>query len=382
MIGARNPLYRSALASSHEPYSRVEVWQSGIQVEELTYVNPGQLAQTGQPVFLGGSVRATLNSRVARTLTLTVPDWLYPWNVTDLLNPYGQIIKAYRGVRYGSGVVDEFPVFVGPIQDVKPQAGGTATLNAADLASDVAGYDFTVPQIAPEGDAITSEVRRLIAGAIPNAAFGAFDAIVTRVPALSYDVDRGNALDGLAKVAGAYWYPLANGDFVLRFIPWTVPIVSGGVPLTNVGGSLLTAFPVRSRAGVFSRITVSNEPTDGSAPFFATADDNDPTSPTYVGGPYGVKATQARITQAVTQSACLQTAQTLLKRGKALTESWSITCVADGSIELGDVLPILFRDRSGFNHVTTQMVGGFTLPLDLHTPMSIDGRAPSGGLAS
>lgn len=375
MIPANNPLYRQALAGSHEAYSRVEVWQSGVQVEELTLVSPTAQTTSGAPVFFGGDVRATLNSRVVRTLNLTVPDWLYPWNASDLLNPYGQIIKAYRGVRYGSGLIDEFPVFTGPITDVKPQAGGTAVVSAGDLASDVVGYSFIAPEVSNVGSLVTAEYKRLISGAIPDATFGPFDAIVTRTPVLSYDTDRGAALDGLAKVAGAFWYPLADGRFVLRFVPWTVPLTSGGIPLTNVGGTLLSAYPLRSRANVFSRITVSNEPTNGAAPFYATVDDTDPTSPTFVGGPYGVKAASARITQAATQGACRTTAQALLSRAKALTDSWSLTCIPDASMELGDVLPLLFRDRSGVDHVGTQIAAGFALPLDPHGVMTIDGRA-------
>lgn len=374
MIPAANPAYRQALAAAHEPYSRVEVWQSGILVEELALTSPDAQTATGAPVFLGGSVRATLNSRVTRTLSLTVPDWLYPWNASDLLNPYGQVLKVFRGIRYGSGLTDEFPVFVGPISDVKPSSGGTATVNAGDLASDVVGFSFSAPSVASVGSPLGAEVKRLITDALPDATYGRFDAFNVRVPALSYDVDRGAALDGLATVGGAYWYSLAGGDFVLRVVPWTTPVTTGALPLTNIGGSLLSAFPLRSRANVFSRITVSNEPSNGAAPFHATVDDTDPTSPTYVHGPYGVKAAQVRITQAATQGACLQAAQSLLKRSKALTESWSITCVCDGSIELGDPLDLLFRDRSSVDHQAVQLVAGYTLPLD-HQPMTIDGRA-------
>lgn len=374
MIPAANPAYRPALATAHQPYSRVEVWQSGIQVEELTLADPVTPSTVGAPVFLAGSVRATLASQVARVLTLSVPDWLYPWNANDLLNPYGRILKAYRGIRYGSGLVDEFPVFVGPIDNVRPQAGGTATVTANDMAADVVGASFPAPSIADVGAPVAAEVKRLILGAVPDATFGTFDTFTATVPNISYDVDRGQALDGLAKVAGAYWYPLANGSFVLRSIPWTVPVRSGGFPLTNVGGTLLAAFPLRSRAGVYSRITVSNEPADGSAPFHATADDLDPTSPTYVNGPYGVKAAQIRITQAVNQGTCFATAQTQLQHSKALTASWALTCVADGSIELGDIANVLFRDRFGVDHQATQVVSGYTIPLDLHQTMTIDGR--------
>jgi hypothetical protein len=229
VISPSNPLYRQALAGSHNAYSRVEVWRSGIQVEELTLTGspaPSSLANVvrGAPVFLGGSVRATLASRVARTLSLTVPAWLYPWDNTDVLAPWGNEIRAYRGIRYGSGEMDEFPIFRGPIVDAKPQGNGTATISAADRAQDVVGSSFAAPSVANVGALVPTEYKRLVLDALPDATFGTFSAITTTVPTLSYDYDRGAALDGLAKVAGSYWYALANGDFVLRFVPCALPI--------------------------------------------------------------------------------------------------------------------------------------------------------------
>lgn len=381
MIPPRNPAYRQALASAHNAYSRVEVWRAGIQVEELTitdtpYASSLANVTKGAPVFLGGSVRATLGSRVTRSLSMSVPDWLFPWNNTDLLNPWGNELRAFRGIRYGSQELDEFPVFRGPIQNAKPQGSGLVTINAADRAQDVVGSDFAAPTIANVGSLVTVEYRRIINDAVANATFGTFSPIMATVPALSYDFSRGAALDGLAKAAGAFWYSLADGSFVMRFIPWSIPISTGKILLTNLAGTLLTAFPTRDRANVYSRITVSNEPTDGSTPFFATVDDTDPTSPTYVGGAYGVKAAQLRITQATTQSGARTAASAQLSRSRALTNSWSITCVADGSLELGDPLDVEYYDTSGILRPAVQIISGYTMPLDAVQAMSVDGRDP------
>lgn len=379
MIPPRNPRYRAALAGAHNAYSRVEVWRSGIAVEELSMPAAGSAAALtrGAPVFFGGSVRATLGSRVTRSLTLSVPEWLYPWDSGGLLSPYGSELRVFRGVLYGSGETDEFPVFRGPVTAAKPSGAGLVTITAGDRAQDVVSAGFTGPEPSGAGELITAEFKRLVLAAVPDATFGTFDDIPTLVPNLSYDADRGAALDGLSKMAGAYWYALAGGDFVMRYIPWTVPITSSKIVLANgPGGTLLSAFPNRDRANVYNRVTVSNESATGAPPVFATVDDDDPTSPTYIDGPYGIKSLQLRVTQATSQSNCRTAAAAQLQRSKALAQSWTLTCVPDGSIELGDPLDVQYVDISNTLRQATQLAAGFTMPLDNNAAMQVDGRDP------
>lgn len=375
MIPSHRNTYRAALAGSHEAFSRVEVWRAGVQVEELRYVRPASLVRN-TPVFTSGSVRATLQSRVARTLDLTVPEWLYPFKPTGLLNPYGTQLRAYRGIRYGDGGVDEFPVFVGSILDVKPSGGGTARVSAGDLARDVIAAGFSAPARATVGAPVFDEFLSLVGEGLPGATFGRSDTFTEKVPELSYDFDRGAAIDGIAKAAGAFWYPLAGGDFVLRRIPWTVNVSTMPLPMRDgVGGTVSSAYPDRSASGVYSRITCTVERTDGSDPISATADDLDPASPTYILGPFGVKAGKVQLNQAATASTTFQAARTILARSKALTESWQITCVPDPSIELGDPIDLTYTGSMPEPAYVLQLVSGFSLPLDPDGTMSIDGRA-------
>lgn len=375
MIASVRHEYRAALAGSHEAYSRVEVWRAGVQVEELRYRRPNDLTRN-TPVFTGGSVRATLQSRVARSMDLTVPEWLYPFKSSDLLNPYGTQLRAFRGIRYGDGGLDEFPVFVGSVLSVKPSGGGVARVSAADLASDVIAAGFSAPSRANVGDPVLTEFKRLVTAAISDATYGTSDTFTEIVPELSYDFDRGAALDGIAKAAGAFWYPLAGGQFVLRRVPWTVNLATMPLPMSDdVGGTILSAYPERSRTGVYSRITVTVERTDGGEPISATADDLDPTSPTYIFGPYGVKAGKVQLNQAASQSTVAAAARTILARSKALTESWQITCVPDPAIELGDPIDLSYRGSLADPVRAVQIVAGYTMPLDVDSNMSIDGRA-------
>lgn len=377
MIPPQSPWYRQALAGPHEAYARVEIWRSGIQVDELAYVERDNPYTSGAPVFFGGSVRASLTSRVTRTLDLTVPEWLYPWGIHDLLNPYGTELRAFKGVRYGSGGVDEFPVFVGTIEEVSPPDLGKTTIKASDTALRVAAAGFVAPTPSQVGFLVLDEFERLVLDANPLAVFGEHSAITALTPQLSYDNDRGQALDSLATAAQANWYTLADGRYVMRFVPWTRPVTATPLQLADGdGGTLLTAFPVRGTAGIYNQVTVLSDRADGGPAFYASAADTDPTSPTYVGGPFGVRSKQVRVTGADSQGQLLGMAESELSRSRSLTASWQLTCVPDASLELGDPLRIAFRGRN-----VTQFAISFTLPLRPDASMQVQCRDLVGGEA-
>lgn len=370
MIPPRNPWYRQALAGPHEAYSRVEIWRAGIFVDEMKYVDRGAPYTRSVPVFFDGSVRATLASRVTRTMDLSVPEWMYPWGAKDLLNPYGTELRAFWGVRYGNDSPDEFPVFVGTVEEISPPSLGKCVLKASDTALRVAAAGFTAPAPAQVGVAVIDEFERLVLGANSRAEFGPHSAITALVPQLSYDSDRGQALDSLAGSATANWYTLADGRYVLRFVPWTQPLSGTALQLSDgPGGTLLDAYPVRSASGIANQVTVMSDRADGGPAFFATVSDLDPDSPTYVNGPFGPRARQLRVTGAASQAQLLALAKVELQRSQALTASWQLRCVPDASIELGDPVGVLFRSRTA-----TQFATSFTLPLRPDSDMQIQGR--------
>jgi hypothetical protein len=376
MIAPQTSSYRQALAATHNAYSRVELWKSGIKQEEFNQGDPANAADWRRPVFFTGSVRATLASRVARTLTMNVPDWLYPFDDSDLLDPFGTHLRCFRGIRYGDGSVDEFPIFSGPLKRVTPQQGGVAQVSAADLANEVILAGFIGPSQSDVDADVVTEFKRLVTGGYPAAVFGPCDTFPNTVPSLSYDTDRGAALDALAKASGAFWYPLADGRFVIRRIPWTVPLSmqplrmgSGDEPDLAGAGTVTSAWPDRGNDGVYNRLTVSVERPDGSGPVFATVQDNDPASKTYIGGPYGVKAATIRLTTADNAATALSAAKAAFARAKARTEAWRINCVPDASIELGDAIGLYWRGR-----YKLQLVAAYSITLEANGAMSIDGR--------
>lgn len=347
--------YERALANPHRVVARVDV-----------HSGTGGLLQSDLP-FVSGSVSATLTSRVARQLSLSVNEAYYPVLPTDLLGPFGNELRAYRGIEYGDGFQALFPVFRGRINSADLSDSGVS-IRCVDRAGDISDAGFEVPHLAVAGP-VVDEFRRLILEVFPEADIDIREGFGERTPNLIWESDRAKACDDLANAAGAFWYPLADGTFTLRRVPWAHISPALYVLHDGPGGTVVRSQVSRTRDNVYNSITVLAERTDGSAPVRYTARDADPTSPTYFLGGYGLRARQVSVQTAVGEGQAQGAAETLLRRSRALTETWRIDCIPDASIELGDTILLQARGRE-----MVQVISGFSLPLTATGTMSIDLR--------
>lgn len=362
--GGSDGLYRSALAAPHTLAVRIEVWSD---------VDPNGVQLIANLPLLSGSVQATLQSRVARTLQLTVDRTFYPILDTGDLAPYGNVIKAFRGIEMGDGSTEYmFPVFTGRIQRTALNSAGVCVVEAADYGSDVVAFGFETPENSSEGSIISQEVIRLIASALPNAGFSGFDTYTELVSPLSWESDRGAALDELAITVGSFWYALADGQFTLRRYPWTVvsaPIVT----ITDGAGGLITEWEVaRAREQVFNSVVVTGERLNGDTPVAAVSRDLTPGSATEYGGRFGVRVQHFRLQTPASQGAAQTAADDFLRRDIALVESWNWAMVPDAALELGDVVTL---DIGTEDRQVVQVIESLTMPLDLSGSMLVSGRS-------
>jgi len=357
--GGLDDAYRAALTTSHRPYFNISILDGdqNLLEEGITY--------------LSGSVSATLTSRVARTCDLVLDESFYPYLPTDLLAPYGNILEAERGIEFADSSRFSWTVFIGRIQQTELGSDGAVRCFAADFANDIGDVKFLLPENSQTGVTVPTEVRRLISDAKPDATFGAFDSFTQPVQPLTWQLDRAQALDELAQSVGAFWYPLADGHFVLRRYQWTVP----GDPVVTYsdgdGGSVIVSSASRARESVYNSLTVTGERLNGDAPVYATAQDTTPSSPTYILGPFGRRHQLMRLQTPSTQAAAQGAAFDNLRRLSALVDSWSWAMTPDASLELGDVVSLDVRDRSGI----VQVVAEFHLPLDVSGLMTVSGRS-------
>lgn len=368
LSGGLDGLYRRALAAPHREYVKVEVLDGNGNVLPLPRgsIDP----DTGGLIFLDGAVSASLSSRVTRTLTISVDESLYPETIDGLLAPYGNRLRAYRGIEFADGGRYAWQVFTGRIQQPILAPDGTVSVPAADRALEVAEFGFQVPENSQIGNTLNAEFIRLISDAITDAAFGASDTFFETMPQLTWLSDRAGAIDEIATTGGAFWYALADGSFVLRRYAWTV----AGAPLLTLSdgaGGVLVASPSRDRDEVYNSITVTGERADGSAPVFAFAEDNNPDSPTYVDGPFGRRHKTINLQTPQTQGTAQTAANAWLRRSVGLNETWRWTQPPDAALELGDIVSLNAFGRSGI----IQVVSGFTLPLDPEGMMTVQAHA-------
>lgn len=375
MLSPANPgLFAQAINTSHQAVVRVSVLDGkGDKLEEI--------------VINDGSVSATLGSQVTRTADLLVPASLSPKTETDLLFPGGNRLFIERGIDTGCGSMDLLPIFHGRIQTVWDVPDGPLKVKAIDLAGDVRDAGFTVPTNSVPDAPIQSEFQRLVKGALPTATFGPSDGFSPLVGERTWDTDRAQALDDLASSVGAFWWTLADGRFVIRRVPWTVPQVTVLRVTDNLRGSVCETgertpaadLPFlwaaqstreRSREQVSNVITVSAELVNGEAPLVFTVADNDPASVTYIGGNFGIKSKAVRTDVAQTAAQVQTMAESTLKRSKAILDNWSLQTIPDPRIELGDCLQVACQGV-----VSVQVVAAFRMPLHPTGRMDIGTRA-------
>lgn len=365
--GGLDASYRNALASSHEPYVLVEVLDGAGNVLPLNGFLEGE---DGGLAFIDGTVTATLNSRVTRQLTISFDESLYPAFVDGILAPYGNRLRVWRGVRFAEGTVYRWVVFTGRIQnDVSPD-DGSLNLTVADRANEVVEAQFVRPENSAVGAALYSQFQDLIVTGVPDAQFGVSDQPSLRMPLLTWESDRAAALDEISQAAGCYWYALADGTFVLRRYPYSVP----GAPLLTLSDGpqgTVVATPSRDRAGVYNSVTVTGERADGTPPVYGTAQDTNPASPTYIGGNFGLRHINVALRTPQNQGDALGAALDYLRASVALTEAWAWVQPPDAALELGDVVTLNARGESGI----IQVVSSFVLPLGTTGMMSVTARA-------
>lgn len=348
-------LYKQALPYPHKRRTIVDVLDAS-----------GTVLAADIP-FSDGSVSASLTNRVTRSAKLLLTEDQFPDLDTDVFSPTHAILRIRSGIQYADGSSEVFPLFRGRVQDATLSPAGQVDIEADDLANDVIGFRFEQPRNATPGT-IIQQIRELITEAVPFATFGTDDVTDAEVPKLTWDEDRGQAVDDLAEALGARWYSLGSGDFVVRAFPYD----NGTVVQTIEDGELglcSTAVISKSRRGTANSVTVVSERLDGTDPVRVTARNTVAGSSTQYADTFGRVAQIIKIQTPLTNSEAQRLARAQLNAAAALTEQWSVVCTPDHTLEPGDPVRLRYRGRS-----VVQVIDRIDYPLGLG-PMSLATRA-------
>lgn len=331
--------FLESLRTSHLVHSRCE----------LTF--PGDPTAVVVPIT-EGSITCDRTSQNRRSGSVEIP-----WDLRegenlglDLRNlPLGGYARLFRGVRYSDGSTEDAALGVLRVESVTwrtPQ--GTAHLELADRMAQVRDEPFTTP-LSVNGQRAADAAIAVVQGV-----FGA--TIAYRKPndpaSIMGDTvftgQRTEALTTLEQAANGESYFDATGAFVFDFKAgttdpvWTVDAGEDGV--------MVEAEESLDRTGVYNGVLVTGQDTATQAPVYGLATDDDPTSPTYWGGPFGHVAMLAT-SQVGTAAEAQANAESLLGLRLKLTRNLAITSAPNPALEAGDVIRVVFPDGRVEQHL-------------------------------
>lgn len=339
-----------ALAYSHRVVTRVELVRTDGRVEDLPHT--------------GGTITVDRSQTARRTCSITLADTsLIPRTAADKLSVYGARLRVFRGIGYPGGGEELVPVGVFRADDVHGDVDlGPVTITGSSLEQQIADSPFTAPTtVLSSSTTAVGGITTLIHAVIPDAVIinRATDATVGTM-AWDRQDSRWDAVTTLATAIGAEVYTDAAGQWIIA----PLPDLSGPSVVWEIaageGGALISIDRGMSRRGVYNSVTAYGEnTTDDKPPVSATVEDTDPTSPTYVSGPFG-RVPRFYSSATLTSTAlCTAAAAQLLKTSLKPNASADISSLPNPLLEPGDVLRAVYADGTRELH----QAASFTLPL-------------------
>jgi hypothetical protein len=311
-----------------------------------------------------GSVVVDAGSQVRRTATVGISRAaLWPTDAFSVLSPIGSEMLLSYGIVLQDGTTEYVQIIRGPITSISrstPVTGGddAVTIRIADRSQKIAEARLDAPTQTVAGATTVAEIRRLITDVLPDVAV--VDRTGSTKTAPQMEIERERWSDGVEKLAdsiGAEVWCDPTGNFVIRTQPdvtnppvWTLDAGEGGV--------LVAEDDDFSRDLTYNRVVASGQRTDGTPPVYAVVSDTNPNSPTYIGGPFGIKTRFYASPLLTTVAQCESAATSVLARVTGHHKEVSFTLITNPALEAGDVVRLLFEDRD-----EVHMIDSVNIPL-------------------
>ncbi|MFD7776656.1 DUF5047 domain-containing protein [Streptomyces sp. NPDC059753] len=330
--------FRTALTSSHQIVTRVDAYYNGV------------LTASDIPIA-DGSVSVDRGSKTRRSLSLTVADLSYlPWDAADPLAVYGQELVVSRGIRFSNG--DEL-VPLGTFRINEPGGDvhqGPVSLTGVTAEATIADDSFMVPTSTAGYGNCLQAIEFLIRQTIPGAPIVNLTADGRNpvCPVATWDAgaDRWDAVVQVATAMRAEIFVDPIGRFVIADLPDPLTAPVAWDIAEGEGGTLVSASRQMSRTAVYNAVVVSGENSaSDAAPVAGVAYDNEPTSPTRWGGPYGRVPKHYSSALLITQGDCQAAANYMLADLTAPNIQTSISAIPNPALEAGDCIRVSYAGR-------------------------------------
>lgn len=375
MVAVRSARWDDEVTQSHQMIVRVDVLRRG---ETVLTIDGGTPATGG---VTDGSVQVE-RSLIRRTAQLTLVDpgdkSLVPSTPGHPLSVYGNELRIWRGVRYADGTDELLPIFTGPIADWDDSGYPAISVNAFDRADRVQRHRFERPTAIDRGTNYILAIQRVLQTAWPEIVMS-FPTSNLTSPGLLFE-EQGDPWEQAKKMAASLGNELlfdAMGVCTMQSEPDPAsqsPLftyVEGdnlSYPAEAARSVLLSAGRSSSNRGRYNKVIATGENTDNSATYRAEAWDADPTSPTYIGGDYGVVPRWYASQFIASSGQAAGAARSVLRSELGQTDPVPFSIVANPALELGDVVRLV-RTRTDLD--VTRSMDKLSLPLSVEGAMDV-----------
>jgi hypothetical protein len=377
IVGSISASYRAAITKGHRIATLAQIVSGGTVLATFN-VEPTSLVTVDR-----NSALRTICTAVLTEGQRTDGGLVIPRSPSDPFYTVGNEMTIARGITYPNGDQELVQMGVLGLETVSIDDNGgdlTVTITGADRGRALQRAGFTDVYVVPPGTATVAAIQALIGSVSTGISFSYNFADVPGVTGstpLIYKPGEdplAHALE-LADSIGCELFPDRWGVWTL--IPIPDPSRQPVAWSYDEGDGNLATEMVRtiSRANVFNYWIAQGQGTGVTTPVQGIAFDDNPASPTYIGGGFGVVVAPIITSPAlVSQAQCLVAAQAAKFKGLGTIESLEVKAVPRPDHSVDDVIEAT-RVRLGIPTQSLEVVDSFTMGMGTDGVMDMQTRS-------
>lgn len=314
---------------------------------------------------------------VGQYRTIIVDSPIIPVDAYGFLTPYGNEIRLWRGVVLPDGTSEEVPLGVFVIVNVEiaeTPSGTTLSVTGADRSLRISRARWTEPY-AIRSTATESAIDALLLDRWIDVetSFSETGATINKATfGTEADTDPWQDALKLAQSAGHELFFDGNGVAVLEPTRDYETATPDAVYLQDDEAMVLDLTRSLNADETYNGVIATGEGTELADVYRGEAWDEDPDSPTYRYGAFGQVPRFYSSSLLSSDDQAQAAAESILARGKGLTEQINWTQIVDPSLDAGDVV-VVVNENAKVNR--TLILDRLTIPLDPARPMAAVARA-------
>lgn len=246
-------------------------------------------------------------------------------------------------------------------------SGLSIKISGVDPSRAISRNTWQQPFFVPSGMTYSAAVKMMVQNRLPSQTDEQFSLASTTsvTPLLLFGVGQGgDPWQDIQDLAAAIGYEVFfDPAGVCVFRP--IPDPTKGIPVwafdEELNPTMVEAVRELSDEDTVNYVVVKGASTSSVNPVTAFAFDNNPSSSTYVDGPFGVVSAVVTMSQIITQTDVQAAADTFLNNSLGAAEKVVLTCVPMPALEPGDIVTV---------NVPDVKAGGTYLVNEMTTPLS------------